>query len=128
MLIAGIVYGRGYGRAFSIGCVSAGGCLPLIYIYGVMAILSSGGDWSGSVGDDSTLMIKIAFAVFTVLVGLSGLAAMAVRWFSLPVKKKAIKQTPSSPPEYSVLHGRVTAIQMESTPVEPELEESASPE
>ena len=25
-LIAGIVYGRGFGRAFSIGCITAGGC------------------------------------------------------------------------------------------------------
>ena len=33
ILIAGIVYGRGYGRAFSIGCVSAGGCLPIVYLY-----------------------------------------------------------------------------------------------
>ena len=66
MLIAGIVYGRGYGRAFSIGCVSAGGCLPLVYLYG-LAIVANGWDWLESADDNSMLAGKIAIAIFTVL-------------------------------------------------------------
>ncbi len=126
MLIAGIVYGRGYGRAFSIGCVSAGGCLPLVYLYG-LAIVANGWDWLESADDNSMLAGKIAIAIFTVLMGLCGLAAMGVRWLSLRLNKNAHAQEPSSPKEYSLLHGRVATIQMGSTPVEPEPQGGASP-
>jgi hypothetical protein len=126
VLIAGIVYGRGYGRAFSIGCVSAGGCLPLVYFYGI-ALVANGWDWINSADDNSVLSMKIAVALFSVLMGLCGSAAMVVRWLSLRLNRSASAPEPSSPKEYSLLHGRVATIQMESTSVEPEPQESASP-
>jgi hypothetical protein len=85
-----------------------------------MAILSSGLDWSGSIDEESASAIKLAFAIFSVLMGLSGLAVMTVRWLSLRTGKQAASQETGSPPEYSVLQARVTAMQMESTPLEPE--------
>jgi len=129
LLIAGIVYGRGYGRAFSIGCVSAGGCLPFVYLYYVYALAMTlvDGDWFTEIDNDAILAIKIAFAVATVLIGLSGLSAMSVRWMSLRLNRKADKHRASPPKEYSLLHGRVSTIQMESTPVEPEPRSNAPP-
>lgn len=126
VLIAGIVYGRGYGRAFSIGCVSAGGCLPLVYMYGV-AIVASGWDGVMSVDDNGVLIMKVAVALFSVFIGLCGLAGMAVRWLSLRMNGNGNAKEPSSPKDYSLLHGRVATVQMESTPVEPEPQGSASP-
>jgi len=127
ILIAGIVYGRGYGRAFSVGCVSAGGCLPFVYLYYVygLAMMFSDGDWLSEVDNDTMLTIKVYFAVATVLIGLSGLAAMSVRWLSLRLNRKDDKLSASDPKEYSLLHGRVATIQMESTPIDPEPRQSS---
>jgi hypothetical protein len=125
-LIAGIVYGRGYGRAFSIGCVSAGGCVPIIYLYYAYAILLSGLDSIDLSDGEGAAGIKLAFAAFFILVGLSGLTSMGVRWLSLRWQRKAEPPRPPARPEYSVLQGRVTTIQMESTPVAAEPSADAS--
>lgn len=116
-LIAGIVYGRGYGRAFCIGCISTGGCVPLLYMY-MVAIMFSGLDVLDELDAESAAGIKIAFAAATILVGISGFASVCVRWLSL---RCSSEDTPrSSKPaskEYSVLQGRVTTMKMTSTPV-----------
>ena len=106
-LITGIVYGRGYGRAFSIGCVSTGGCVPLIWIYGSMIAVSLLGEGSIDLDDETTATAKIAFGVLFVLVGLSGLIGMAVRWLSLRMAPQ--EQSVATAP-YSVLQSRVTVV------------------
>jgi hypothetical protein len=83
-----------------------------------MAIASGGWEWPIELEDGSVLGVQMAFAVVSVFVGLSGMTAVGVRWLSLRVTSKGDKQQTSSPPEYSVLHGRVATIQMESSPVE----------
>jgi len=119
VLIAGIVYGRGYARAFFIGCVSAGGCLPMVYLY-VFAAIWAEWDWFDRADNETALTAKIAVAVFSFLVSLSGLAAMSVRWLFLRLYGKTGEHQASTPKEYSLLHGRVATIQMESTPIAPE--------
>ena len=119
-LIAGIVYGRGYGRAFSIGCVSAGGCMPFLWMYSVIIVGIGGADLGVSLNDESAAGIKIAFGLLFVLAGLSGLTSMGVRWMSL--RMAARKESPSSTPEYSVLQSRVTTI-----PSEPAMSSQQTP-
>lgn len=124
-LIAGIVYGRGYGRAFSIGGISAGGCLPFIYLYYSFAFSMSYINGFDDLDDESVLGIRVVFAVILFLVCLGGLAAISVRWLSLRANRKAGKHRPASPGDYSLLHGRVSTIQMESTPIDPEPRQSS---
>jgi hypothetical protein len=106
-LIAGIVYGRGYGRAFSIGCVSAGGCMPVLWLYS-LAIVADGSGLSLSMDDESAAGMKIAFGLLFMLAGLSGLTSMIVRWASLRMQSR--KELPSESPAYSVLQSRVTTV------------------
>jgi len=126
VFIAGIVYGRGYGRAFCIGCVCAGGGLPLIYEYAGMCGLEIVLVDFEATDNDRVLSMQIAFGVVSVLIGLSGLAAVGVRWLCLRQNRTASESQSLSPAEYSFLHGRVSTIQMESTPVEPEPRGNAS--
>lgn len=110
-LIAGIVYGRGYGRAFSIGCVSAGGCMPLFWMYLWIIVAFGGGDLAVSLDEESAAGIKIGLGILFMFAGLSGLASMTVRWLSL---KMAVHEFSSQPDaEYSVLHRRVATVQTE---------------
>ena len=90
--------------------------MPLLYIYYVAALLSGIG-WLDEIDDESATGIKIAFAVLTVLVGLSGFASVFVRWLALRCGGDASQSSSPDSKEYSVLQGRVTTIQMESTPV-----------
>ncbi len=106
-LIAGIVYGRGYGRAFSIGCVSTGGCIPFLWLYLAMtaiALLDSG---EITLDEESAVPMKIGFGALFVLAGISGLVSMAVRWLSLRANQEPA--VPQAPP-YSVLYRRVTTV------------------
>lgn len=109
-LIAGIVYGRGYGRAFSIGCLAAAGSLPMIYLYIVAILVGLSGldDVSISLDDDMTLAIRIYSGILFIFVGFSGLTSMAVRWASL---KMAEKEASKSLPQYSILHRRIATVE-----------------
>lgn len=124
-MIAGIVYGRGYGRAFSIGGMSAGGCLPFLYLYYSFAFLMNLIHGFDDLDDESVLGIRIVFVVILVLVCLGGLAAMSVRWLSLRANRKASEHLSASPGDYSLLHGRVATIQMESTPIDSDPRQSS---
>lgn len=123
-LIAGIVYGRGYGRAFSIGGISAGGCLPFIYLYYSFAFSMSFITGFDDLDDESVLGIKFSFAAILVLVCLGGLAAVSVRWLSLRANRMASKHQPANRGDYALLHGRMSNIHMESTPIDPEPRQS----
>ena len=109
-LIAGIVYGCGYGRAFSIGCIAAGASLPMIYIYVIAIVVGLTGldDISISLDDDTTLAIRIYSGILFVFIGMSGLTSMAVRWMSL---KMAAIPASKSLPEYSILQRRIATVE-----------------
>jgi len=113
-LIAGIVYGRAYGRAFSIGCVATGGVLPILWLYSTMMFAGVFTDLSSLVIDkDTAIYIKLCFGATFVLMGMSGLTGMIVRWLSLrmaaqqPVPAPALTHAPA---DYAVLHRRVTTL------------------
>jgi hypothetical protein len=122
-LIAAIVYCRGYGRAFAIGCVSAGGCLPIVYLYLLVSLFSS---IDLPTDDNGAMVVKIALAAFSVVVGLSGLTGVGVRWLSLRSAKNAEAPRKPLPAEYSVLQGRVSTVPVESTSaaIEPQTDAS----
>lgn len=112
-LIAGLVYGRGYGRAFAIGCISAGGCMPLLWLYSSFSVAGLAAaefdDMSAIVADDGTTKaVRIACGVIFVVVGISGLTSMGVRWLSL---KMSARDATVESPEYSVLQRRLTTVE-----------------
>lgn len=112
-IIAGIVYGRGYGRAFCIGCVSTGGIIPVAWMYASMMLFSVISELNSLAVDAETAMyLKLGFAATMVLMGLSGLIAMAVRYASIRLAGQAELRAGQTavPPEYSVLHRRVTTL------------------
>jgi len=114
-LIAGIVYGRGYGRAFSIGCVSTGGFMPIIWLYSSMMFAGVFTDLSSLDFDGETaIRIKLGAGATFALIGFSGLTSMVVRWFSLRMQvqepKSTTPATTGSPADYSVLHRRITTL------------------
>jgi len=78
-LLSGIVFARGYGRAFALGCATTGGplCLGMLfYLPNWLIPLLNG---QALVGDDAIGALKLAAAALLALVLCSGLAAMAVR-------------------------------------------------
>jgi hypothetical protein len=114
-LIAGIVYGRGYGRAFSIGCVAAGGSLPMIYLYIVAIAIGFSGlnDAAISFGDDVTLAVRIYSGILFAFVGFSGLTGMVVRWLS---PKMAGSEASNTGPQYSILQRRIATVEASIEP------------
>ena len=116
ILIAGIVYGRGYGRAFCIGVVCTGGAMPIIMLYAGIAIMQIFGEIS-TFGADESLAVKIYFAVGYAFMAISGFLAVATRWVCVRANAKPEPkvETPTpfeklpavTPEEYSVLHSRV---------------------
>ncbi|MDP6556227.1 MAG: hypothetical protein QGG71_16280 [Pirellulaceae bacterium] len=113
-LIAGIVYGRGYGRAFSIGCVATGGVLPIIWLYSTMAFAGAFADLTSlTVDKETAIYVKLSFGATFVLMGMSGLTSMAVRWLSLRLAEQQPGPAPApiqSPADYAVLQRRVTTL------------------
>jgi len=111
-LIAGIVYGRGYGRAFSIGCIACGGIFPVMWIYASMTMASLVTDWSNiTIDNEVGIYLKVAFGASCILMGLSGLSSMTVRWLSLKFSPAAVQAMPNRlPEEYSVIHRRLTTL------------------
>lgn len=110
-----IVYGRGYARAFGIGCAAspiawALGALVPLYLVGFMqdfeALAILGAD------DAKAPYIKGCFVVFHLLNGSCGLLAVGVRWWTLradspPKKPAALRAGVLTDKPYVVLHDRV---------------------
>lgn len=119
VLIAGLVYGRGYGRAFCVGCVSTGGCLPILYLYLLMAMFSGFEVFEAIADEETAAFVKIYSGVIFVLIGMSGLLAMSVRWFSLRMAKSTQQASGIAAP-YTVIHGRVSAGTLESETYSPD--------
>ena len=113
-LIAGIVYGRGYGRAFSIGCMATGGIFPVMWLYACVAFVSALGNVNELIADSTTsVYVKLTFGATCLLMGLSGLTSMTVRWLSLRMAapQPVAAPTPSlTPANYSVLQRRVSML------------------
>ena len=110
-VLAAIVYGRGYGRAFAIGCIAAGGCVPLLYMYASLLAVGILGDWSAtsiSFDDETALAARVTFGVFFIFIGLSGLTSMGVRWLSI---KMAEPETIAAAPQYSILQRRIATVE-----------------
>lgn len=124
-LVAGIVYGRGYGRAFSIGAVVTGGCMPMLWLYAMFSgfAIISDIDFADS-GGEEVVILQIYFAVIFGCIAASGLVSMAVRWWSLRQQSAA---TPV-PAAHSLLHGRVTTVELQrSAPNSTHREETGAP-
>lgn len=111
-LIAGIVYGRGSGRAFSIGALAAGGCLPLITLY--LGVYLFQGMWElwDSPDIEDAIVFKITLAIYFGLVGLSGVVSLVIRSVSIRLQRVESKNTVATEIDThlsnKVLHGRVT--------------------
>jgi hypothetical protein len=128
IFIPWIVYGRGYGRAFAIGCTTSGMCIPVINlilltfitdrnpIVVYMVSESAEGEWARQL---------LPFAIGYVWMACSGLISIAVRWLLLERPQPvALTETPAqetraqeapTPQPYLILHGRATAAPLERT-------------
>jgi hypothetical protein len=116
-MIAGIVYGRGYVRAFCIGCVAAGGVVPMLYFYMLATVL---GSFEIVILDDEYTGIKFLYAVLTAAVAAAGLVSMGVRWLSLRHTRPKTTAKKPQPPTYMALHGRFQPFQVDTlSPTEP---------
>lgn len=121
-IVAGIVYGRGYGRAFAIGCVATGGCLPFAYLYFMFAGVVSMVEELSSVATDSETVtsFKIMSAVAFGLTLVSGLTSVMVRWLSNRMAAKADGKVASQFQQPStLLQGRVTTTEWSTEPIVP---------
>jgi hypothetical protein len=112
-MIAGIVYARGYVRAFCIGCVAAGGAVPMLYFYMLATVLASVEIISVY---DEYADVKYVYAVLTAAVAVSGLVSMGVCWLSLRRNRRKGSVEPTQPSPYMALHGRFQTFQIDTLP------------
>jgi hypothetical protein len=84
-LVSGVVYGRGSGRAFSIGAIAPLACFVVsLFGYAMLGVLSVGEDLFSSTDDSEAIVsIKIAFGIVWGAVATAGFASVAVRWLCL---------------------------------------------
>ena len=92
-IVAWIVYGDGYGRAFAIGCATATGILYGTFFRAGRFVF---GDVIDAAIFDDDIFIKIGFLVICVSIAISGCASMGVRWLIVRNAQTLPKST--SPP------------------------------
>lgn len=95
-LVSGVVYGRGSGRAFSIGAITPLACFVVsLFGYAMLGVLSVGGDlFSSADGSEVTVPIKIAFGIVSGGVAAAGFASAAVRWLCLRGQIRDLNHSP----------------------------------
>lgn len=101
-IVSGIVFARGSGQAFCIGCAATGGALPMAYVYFSLSMLNLS-DAVGQIDEQTTQAFKIAFAVLLVITLGSGLVAMGVR--KLAVWGRSERLIPGQPPLHEIIAG-----------------------
>jgi hypothetical protein len=84
-LISGVCFGRGYARAFSIGCLAVAWAPALYHLYIVVMLAAEGSDFVDIAENmEEARALKIAYAVVFSLISLSGLLSVGVRWLIAP--------------------------------------------
>ena len=85
-LVSGICFGRGYARAFAMGCLAVAWAPALYHLYMVVVLAAEGSDFMDIAdGMEEATSLKIAYAVLFSLISLSGLLSVGVRWLIAPV-------------------------------------------
>jgi hypothetical protein len=81
-IVAGIVYGRGWRRAFAVGCLASGGWALWAAPYFMLQVIGEGLDGVLSIDFETALTFKIAFVAYYAALALAGLVAVGVRRLS----------------------------------------------
>jgi len=103
ILVAAIVYGRGYVRAFAIGSISWWGCLSFGLMYLPMMVLGGANSDTFESAIEAVVEIKTAFAILLGIMLWAGSLAVIVRWVCL-------KQIPRQPNQAAVLEAPQTML------------------
>jgi hypothetical protein len=84
-LVSGVCFGRGYARAFAIGCLAVAWAPSLYHLYIVVMLAAQGSDFMDIADNwEEATALKIAYAVLFTLITLSGLLSVGVRWLVGP--------------------------------------------
>jgi hypothetical protein len=99
-LVSGVIYGRAFGRAFSIGALTPLACFAISMLgYATLGLLSVVGDLVDNVGnvDNSELLvpIKISVGILWAAAATAGFASVAVRWLCLRSAIRDLNRPPS---------------------------------
>jgi hypothetical protein len=123
-LISGIVYGKGYLRAFCIGGIGSSLWIALaLYFFNVL-IDEEIVDFTMALDDEDAQKLQLVFVIVQIVTLLCGLTAAAGRWLCLSRAARLAAPTIAIEPQdmaglYTILQGRMAgSVTMESTPAD----------
>jgi hypothetical protein len=81
-IVTGIVYGRGWRRAFAVGCLASGGWALWAAPYLMLQGIGEGLDGIMKIDSETVMTLKIIFVAYYGALALSGLVGVGIRRLS----------------------------------------------